>query len=369
MSAPQADLLVVAEQRRLMGTQISVHVAAPAAPPAQAATARMAIGACLDWMAEVEACLTRFSPDSELRCLNDHAGEWHDVSAMLFTVTQLAVQAATASDGLFDPTLLPLLAALGYDRDFDEIAQREVHPALPNTSGTSVAGQWRAIALDEQRRRIKLPPGAQLDVGGIAKGWAADCALDRFFTDFAHVLIDVGGDMRVRGGPLPGNRWSIGVQDPRTIGAPGPTQHRAVLTLGSGGIATSGAGERWWYRGGARQHHIVDPRTGHPARVWIDAQDDADAASSDLIAAATALAPTAAQAEVAAKAALLLGYPQALAHAEQTWRAEAASGASDSISDPTALLLVLGNGAVVTSSHLRAYMERYAGGGDIWILE
>ena len=363
MSAPQADLLVVAEQRRLMGTQISVHVAVP---PAAETAASAAINDCLIWMAEVEACLTRFSPASELSQLNERAGAWHDASALLFAVTTLAVQAAESSAGLFDPTLLPLLEALGYDRDFDEIAQREVRPLRQAISGAAVAGQWRGIALDERHRRIKLPPGTRLDLGGIAKGWAADVALDRCFAAFPNVLINAGGDMRVRGGPLPGGLWSIGVLDPRAIGMPGPERHRAVLTLGAGGVATSGAAERWWLRDGERQHHIVDPRTGRPAHIWADTGDDASAANAQLIATATALAPTAAQAEVAAKVALLRGYPQALAQTDAAWREQSASPADDAAG---ALVLILGDGVVTQSAHLQTYLEHHAGGGDIWILE
>ena len=366
MSTPRAELTIVEERRRLMGTFVSVHVAVP---PVQATVARAAITASLEWLVTVEACLTRFVPTSELSQLNATAGTWHDATPLLFAVTQVAVRAAATSDGLFDPTLLPLLASLGYDRDIDAIAQRELGPAAPLPAGASGVGQWRAIELDEQRQRIRLPVGAQLDVGGIAKGWAADVALEQWFADFPHVLINVGGDMRLRGGPLPGDKWAVGVADPRApapaLGSTETERHIVVLALGAGGLATSGASERWWYRAGERHHHILDPRTQRPAHVWVDAHDDVDGVP--LIATATALAPTAAQAEVAAKVALLRGLPTALTLVDEGWHPTGASPAG-TVRDPIALILALGTGTVMLSAQLHTYLEQYAEGGEIWLL-
>src|SRR5262249_22192491 len=140
------------------------------------------------------------------------------------------------------------------------------------------------------------------------------------------VIVDAGGDLRVRGGPKEGAPWPLGVCDPRSVGGDGSAEEsRVVLTLGRGGMATSGASDRWWVRAGGRPHRLLDPRTGRPARVWVDAADDASG-DPTLIATATALAPTAAHAEVAAKVALLRGHPQALAAVERAWAAREARG-------------------------------------------
>jgi FAD:protein FMN transferase len=349
---------------RIMATPVGVHVAVP---PGQEAQAQVAIEGCLAWLREVEQRLTRFVADSELCRLNAAAGAWQPVSILLFTVVQQSVAAAEASSGLFDPTLLPVLEALGYDRDFKEIANRELENAPRLDVQTVACGRWREIELDSAGMRIRLPAGARLDLGGIAKGWAADVALDRYFSSLPNVLIDVGGDVRARGGLKEGEPWAIGIGDPRGGDGSIEEQCAAVLTLGRGGLATSGATMRWWRRGGELQHHLIDPRTGRPARLWIDAEGARGEGEEDsLIATATALAPTAAQAEVAAKVALLRGYPQALQMVEAEWRRERALTADGCVRGE-ALLLILGSGRVVCSEHLRVYLATVGGGGDLWL--
>jgi FAD:protein FMN transferase len=368
---------------RIMATPIGVHVAVP---PGDEVRAGAAIEECLTWLREVECRLTRFAPESELSRLNAASGTWQPVSAPLLAVVEQSVAAAEASGGLFDPTILPVLEALGYDRDFKEIAYREAAIA-PTASGerdvVPAPGSWQRIELDGARRRVRLPPGVRLDFGGIAKGWAADVALQRYFSTLPDVLIDVGGDVRARGGAQEGELWAIGIGDPRRTpdaskadAAQPVAQCVAVLTLGRGGLATSGATWRWWYHAGERQHHLIDPRTGRPARLWIEATDQ-PAGAAPLIASATALAPTAAHAEVAAKLALLRGFPEALTIVDASWTAfcgydaDAAGAACDAGAAygdaAVALLLLLGTGEVVCSANLQDYLATVGGGGDVWM--
>ena len=386
----QAEQRVLVEGRQtIMATETSLHLSVSKGSEASAHTA---MHACFSWLREVETCLTRFQPDSELCRLNEAAGSWFAVSELLFTVLEESLAAADASDGLFDPTLLTLLEELGYDRDFKIIAHREtlgnvvVEWRVPDRS--PFAGAWRRIQLDRSRRRVRLPLGARLDFGGIAKGWAADEALELFFNDFGDVLINIGGDMRARGRQPDGTAWPIGVGSSASS-APQPKPDLTVLTIGSGGIATSGATDRWWYRGGQRQHHLLDPRTGSPAQLWIDQTDDSAKISGEQtssmsidrqIAAATALAPTAAHAEVAAKVALLRGYPAALQTVDAAWSSwlgiDGVSAAGSLIAEQApspygdtgvALLLTLGTGEVVCTENLTQYLTTLGGGGNVWL--
>lgn len=361
--------------RCLMGTRVDVHLSAC---PEDEAHAEEAIERCMGWMAEVAQRLTRFEATSELSALNAAAGRWRRVSATLFAAVAEGVAAARASDGLFDPGLLPLLEALGYDRDYAEIAGREAGLEWRVSAGSAGPGGWRGIELDRVGRRVRLPEGVRLDLGGIVKGWAADVAVGRFFGGFPGVIVAVGGDLRVRGGPADNEPWPLGIGDPRgrSGGAESADEHRVVLTLARGGMATSGAADRWWLRAGERQHHLLDPRTGQPAHVWIDATDDA-LGDRTLIATATALAPTAAHAEVAAKVALLRGYPAAQLAVERAWERREAGAVGDdgSIGAPgnvygdegVALILVLGTGEVACSTNTRAYLETLGGGGNLWL--
>jgi thiamine biosynthesis lipoprotein len=378
--------LLLEEQHTIMATSTSLHVCVPPAPGAES-RARAAIASCVSWLREVDACLTRFQSQSELCRLNSAAGSWVAVSPILFEMLEESLAAATESDGLFDPTLLSLLEALGYDRDFKTIAHREtggspvVEWRVPHRS--PLTGAWRRIQLDTRHRRVRLPLGAKLDFGGIAKGWAADRALDRFFGDLPDVLINIGGDMRARGGPPDGMPWPIGIGS-RARQADHPESIETVITLGSGGLATSGAADRWWYRAGERQHHLLDPRTGQPARLWIDAEDTTDSPDGSsnhpvMLAAATALAPTAAHAEVAAKVALLRGYPAAVEMIDAAWEAALEGAPLGSPAAPVAgtlspygdagvaLLLTLPTGEVVCTQNLPHYLTTLGGGGNVWL--
>ncbi len=222
---------------------------------------------------------------------------------------------------------------------------------------------WRGIELDPEAKRVKLPVGARLDLGGIAKGWAADEALDRFFADFDGALLDIGSDMRARGQGEDGEPWPLGVHDPRS-GGDMPERHVAVFSLTSGGVACSGALDRWWWRDGERRHHLLDPRTGQPMRLWLDKADDALGAD-ELVATVTALAPTGAHAEVAAKVALLRGYPAALHAVETAW--DDATPAQPYGDAKTALILVMGDGTVYCSRNLREWLTTCGGGGELWL--
>lgn len=347
---------------RIMATPISVHVACE---PDREQQAAQAIESCLDWLRVVERRLTRFQPTSELCRLNAATGRWRGVSRTLFMAIEQSVAAAQASDGLFDPTLLPVLERLGYDRDFKAMMEDDVSHEPPPESAVGEVGAWRAIELDRERSRVRLPGGARLDLGGIAKGWAADVGLERCFSAFPNVLINVGGDMRVRGHGPDGEAWAIGLENPRAD-LPDAEPHVAVVSMASGGIACSGAIDRRWRRGGERLHHLLDPRTLRPMRLWMDESDDGSDAGS-LIVTATAFAPTGAHAEVAAKVALLRGYPEALRCVEAAWSAEMTPDAVAYGDANVALMLVMGNGQVHCSANLSEWLASQGSGGELWL--
>jgi len=223
-------------------------------------------------LAELDLACSRFRPDSEIvkigRAAGDAAGMCTmTVSPLLAEAIAVSLRAATLTHGDIDPTVGAAVSALGYDRDFGEVAASG--PALPVTVG--VVPGWRCVDLDLATRRLTLPAGVQLDLGATVKGWAADRSADRIAKELGcGVLVSLGGDTSVAGDPPEGG-WRIRVQD--VTGLPddpppggGPS---TVIAIYDGGLATSSTMARRWRRGGDLLHHILDPRTALPAApVW-----------------------------------------------------------------------------------------------------
>jgi thiamine biosynthesis lipoprotein len=254
---------------RAVGTTCA---AAVTVEPEDTVSAEEALAVAREEVAACEGELSRFDPASDLSRLNAAAGEWTPVGRRLLEALRLALRAREETGGRFDPTVLPALTAAGYDRSFELLEEREAR---------SVDG-WRAgaaIELDEHRGRARLDPGAAVDLGGIGKGYAAGRALDAMLAASPHLaggLVDLGGDIALRGESPEGGPWVVAVADPRR-----PGETLAVLALDSGGVATSGRDARRFGPGGSL-HHLIDPDSGEPAlagplTVTVVAPDAAEA--------------------------------------------------------------------------------------------
>ena len=271
----------VAEHRfRAMGTD--AHVVVVGGPPGLAHRAAERIEA-------LEARWSRFRPDSELCRINRAAGDPVLVVPLTFELLTAARDAWAQTEGAFDPTVLPALVAAGYDRDFDAVAS-DVPLSGARSDGTDLASvpDCGALELDPVVGAVRLPIGVELDLGGIAKGFTADLvARELLEAGAAGVCVNLGGDLRVVGdGPSDTGAWVVAVEA-EVDGAEEPV----ALGLVSGGVATTSVTRRTWRRDGELQHHVIDPRTGRPARTpW---------------AAVTVVAGSATAAEPLAKAVLL----------------------------------------------------------------
>jgi FAD:protein FMN transferase len=233
-----------------------------------------------------ERRFTRFSETSELMQLNRSASSWFEASPELFEVVQDALQMATETEGLFNPAVLPALRSLGYDRSMEEVVK--AGPQTAAIQPLSQAPDFHLIQLEAGRHSICLPPGMQIDLGGIAKGWIAEkaaCVLSKVCQGCA---VNAGGDMFLIGLPAGQATWEIGLEDPLD-----PARDIAVLEITPGALATSTITKRKWVRGGLPLHHLIDPRTGTSADTdWLSV---------------TVKAPHAYQAEALAKAFLIGG--------------------------------------------------------------
>jgi FAD:protein FMN transferase len=244
------------------------------------------------YIEEFAARLSRFRSDSELSALNRDPRTEVPASPLLRTAVHAGVWAAHRSDGLVDPTLTGALEEIGYATSHDgqrPAPLREALAAAPprRPARAHPARRWRAVHIDDRRGVVRRPPGVRLDTGGTGKGLCADAVAHRL-RHYTRFVVDCGGDLAIGG---------VGVQlEPYEVEIEHPLTGEAIRTVrvAAGGVATSGLNVRVWRDAQGRYaHHLLDPATGRPA--W-----------SGLVG-ATALAPTALEAETLTKMALLLG--------------------------------------------------------------
>jgi thiamine biosynthesis lipoprotein len=287
LTAPATDPTV--EHRHTFacfGSECTVIVSAGARRGDAAAEAvQSATRALLDWHRR----FSRFRPDSEISSLNADPGVTVAVSPMMRRILEAAAGAAVRTGGLVDPTLVAEIEDSGYERHH-EGPGIAIHRLLEHAPPRAPAGPradsgWRAIEVDRRGGSVTRPAGIKLDPGGIAKGVFAD-ELASMLAAYDAFVVDCAGDIRLGGRAM--TRRRVDVASPFGDG----TLH--AFELASGGIATSGIGKRSWTgRDGRPAHHLLDPVTGRPAFTGIVQ--------------ATALAPTATEAEILSKAAILSG--------------------------------------------------------------
>lgn len=268
-------------------TTVVVEGAGPVGEPGEA------VIAARDHLLVWHAAFSRFKPESELSFLNRDERRSVPVTAIMARFVQAVVDAAEATGGLVDATLLDEIEGLGYktERFRGSLALPLALALAParRPAGAHPDRRWRTIEVDLDTSTVTRPPGVRLDGGGIVKGLLAD-VVGEMLREHNSFLVDCEGDLRVGG--------SGGLE--RSIAVPAPLSQRILheFELADGALATTSITKRSWMERLKPAHHILDPATGLPAYTGIVQ--------------ATALAPTALEAEALAKAALLSG-PRAAA--------------------------------------------------------
>ena len=264
---------------RVMGTD--AHIIVVDGPADACATIERELRA-------LERRWTRFDPASELMQLNARPGRPVIVSPDTAMAIDYAVRAWEHTGGTFDPTVFDALIAEGYDRDFLIMGGQAVHSA-PSPGATPGCG---AIHLDPATHAVTLPPGVQLDLGGIGKGLAADLTTRQALEVGATgACVNLGGDLCALGQPPSDLGWVVDLTLPTDDALGGPTG----LAIRAGAVATSSTASRRWTRGTTSTHHLIDPATGR--------------SSTGSIRLATVLAEDAWWAEVCAKSIIIAGDP------------------------------------------------------------
>lgn len=271
-----------------MGVRVRLAVYASRQSDASSACA-----AAFQRIAAIEQIMSDYRPTSELMRLCARAGGPPvRVSPELFLVLARARALSRRSGGAFDVTIGP------YAVLWREARKSRRLPSAAALARARARVGWQKMHLDAEARTVRLTvPGMRLDLGGIAKGYALDCALDTLRKHgITRALAEAGGDIVVSGPPPSRQGWRIETARQPTRRAarrpqPDPTPLHRVLKHAA--VSTSGGAEQFVEIAGRRYSHIIDPRTGlgltHPWTATVVAQDGMTADS--LATAACVLGP------------------------------------------------------------------------------
>lgn len=203
--------------------------------------------------ARYEKIFSRTDENSELYALNHAGGQPVTVSDELAQVIAAAVKYSKISNGKFDITIAP------YSDLWDFAAE---HPTLPDPDALAAAGATVGYEkIELSGNTVTLHGGAQIDLGGIAKGYIADRLAEFFTAKGASAVISLGGNIYLTGEKPGGDAYTVGIKDPEN-----PAELAAKVGLGGGwSVVTSGDYERSFILDGVRYHHILDAASGMPA--------------------------------------------------------------------------------------------------------
>jgi thiamine biosynthesis lipoprotein len=224
------------------------------------AAARQALSLCV----ELDNQLSRWKEGSEISYINRHAAEEPvRVEPELLDLLLRSREFWRETGGAFDITVAPLVAAWGFYKKEGRLPpQKEIEAAL------QLVGMNR-VRLDKNAGAIRFDrPGMELDLGGIGKGFAVDRAVEFLRScKIEAALVNSGASTLYAIGSPPGqDGWHIGIRDPRD-----EEKSIAAIALRDGSISTSGAPEKVLEIEGKPYSHILDPRTGFPAKGMVSA--------------------------------------------------------------------------------------------------
>ncbi|MBX3413867.1 MAG: FAD:protein FMN transferase [Pirellulales bacterium] len=291
--AAPAEPYVIRYGRRAMACEFEVVV--NAGEHEQATTAALV---ALDLVDQLEAQLTVYRDTSEISRLNREAAlGWMAVEPRLFRLLQQAARLHEETAGAYDITSGPLSKVWGFYRREGAIPTDEALAQARESVG------MRHVEFDEAQRTLRFTrAGVELNLGSIGKGYALDRAAASMFAAGVDHFLWHGGQSSVlaRGThaaqPVDRPGWIVGLLDPLH-----PARRIAEIVLHDRAIGTSGAGSQFFRHGGKRYGHILDPRTGWPAEGVLSA---------------TAVAPTAAEADSLATAFYVMGVEATRAYCE-----------------------------------------------------
>lgn len=221
-----------------------------------------AIDEAISKLNAIDDKMSAFKNSSEISQINRNAGNIPQlVSTDTYSLIRKAVKYCVLTEGEFDPTIRPLVNL------WNKAFEQEKIPGDSEIKERLSLVNYRDIIFDDAENTVGLiHKGQALDLGGIAKGFAADLVRDTFREyDINSALIDLGGNIYALGSKPDGSFWKVGIQNPFSPRG----QHLGILNVKNKSIVTSGNYEKYIEVDGKLYHHIIDPRTGYPSESKI----------------------------------------------------------------------------------------------------
>jgi len=277
------------QTRAAMGTEFTI-----VAYGDEEARLESAVNRAFDLIQQLGRRWSNRLPQSELSDVNRRAA--HDAVSVpddLFELLETSLRYSRQTGGAFDITVGPLVAAWGFVQGTGRI------PGPPELAEARARSGWRKLRLDPAARTVSFAtPGMQLDLGGIGKGYALDCAGSLLRqSGVTGALLTAGASSILALGPPPGaNGWSVEIRDPVDR-----KKSAARWSLSGSSLSTSGNYEKFFRAGGRLYGHIMDPRTGYPAQGTLSV---------------SVVATTATESDALSTAVFVMGKEQALRYLE-----------------------------------------------------
>jgi len=307
--------------RLVMGTFARVVVVAK-----DAGTAQKCIEVAFTEIDNVDKLMSDYKNDSEISIVNKNATtKAVQVGESTFEVLQRSVEFSKLTDGAFDITVGPLV-------DLFRVAKEsQISPTLEQIEKTKSKVGYEKLILDPTNRTVQFAvEGMRLDLGGIAKGYGIDKAIEAMQKAGAlGAMVDIGGDVRCFGVPTKGkDRWLVGLQDPNLPADTPGLDLVLTLRIAEGAIATSGDYQQFVIIDGKQYSHIINRQTG---------------TSSEGLSSVTIIADNATDADALATAVSVMGAEFGLALIEK-------------LPDTEAILIPSGQKEFITSSGANKYL-------------
>ena len=213
-------------------------------------------------MRNLEDTLSFYKDNSNIDKINKNAGKnFVQVSQITFDIVEKSKYYSKLTDGLFDITIAPLVKMWGVNSDTPHVLTDD------NISKTLSLVNYEDIILNKNKQEIMLAKeNQQIDLGGIAKGYIADLVIDFYKkNNVESALVNIGGNIKVLGRKSPSDLWKVGIYKPEKHSS----DILCSLSVEDMSVVTSGTYERAFMKNNKLYHHILNPRTGYPAKTDI----------------------------------------------------------------------------------------------------